>query len=49
MNSYAKDFCFVFIELQKFSKTKEDQLGSVLEKFFKYAAETRESDIEKIQ
>ena len=54
MNTYEvdlKDFCYVFIELPKFSKTKEDQLSNIVEKwvyFFKYAAETRENDLEKI-
>lgn len=54
MNTYKnnlKDFCFVFIELPKFSKTREDQLSNIVEKwvyFFRYAAETRESDLEKI-
>ncbi|WP_339047307.1 Rpn family recombination-promoting nuclease/putative transposase [Candidatus Mesenet endosymbiont of Phosphuga atrata] len=46
-----KDFYFVFIELPKFKKTKEDQLDNVVEKwcyFFKYAAETREEDLDKI-
>ncbi|BAO99396.1 putative uncharacterized protein [Wolbachia endosymbiont of Cimex lectularius] len=46
-----KDFYFVFIELPKFTKTKEDQLENVVEKwcyFFRYAAETREEDLDKI-
>ncbi|MDN5247598.1 MAG: Rpn family recombination-promoting nuclease/putative transposase [Wolbachia endosymbiont of Tyrophagus putrescentiae] len=54
MNTYEsnlKDFCFVFIELPKFSKTREDELSNIVEKwayFFRYAAETRESDLERI-
>ncbi|WP_341808105.1 Rpn family recombination-promoting nuclease/putative transposase [Wolbachia endosymbiont (group E) of Neria commutata] len=54
MNTYEnnlKDFCFVFIELPKFPKTKEDQLSNIVEKwayFFRYAAETREHDLERI-
>ncbi|QTG99453.1 Rpn family recombination-promoting nuclease/putative transposase [Wolbachia endosymbiont of Rhagoletis indifferens] len=46
-----KDFYFVFIELPKFIKTKEDQLENIVEKwcyFFRYAAETREEDLDKI-
>ncbi|WP_423349134.1 Rpn family recombination-promoting nuclease/putative transposase [Wolbachia sp. wLmal] len=46
-----KDFYFVFIELPKFTKTKEDQLESIVEKwcyFFRYAAETNEEDLDKI-
>ncbi|WP_341811032.1 Rpn family recombination-promoting nuclease/putative transposase [Wolbachia endosymbiont (group A) of Andrena bucephala] len=46
-----KDFHFVFIELPKFTKTKEDQLENIVEKwcyFFRYAAETREEDLDKI-
>ncbi|WP_253302975.1 Rpn family recombination-promoting nuclease/putative transposase [Wolbachia endosymbiont of Phyllotreta cruciferae] len=46
-----KDFYFVFIELPKFTKTKEDQLENIVEKwcyFFRYAAETREEDLDKI-
>ncbi|MDG7056894.1 MAG: Rpn family recombination-promoting nuclease/putative transposase [Wolbachia endosymbiont of Penenirmus auritus] len=46
-----KDFSFIFIELPKFPKTKEDQLESVVEKwcyFFKYANETSEEDLRKI-
>jgi predicted transposase/invertase (TIGR01784 family) len=46
-----KDFYFVFIELPKFTKTKEDQLENIVEKwcyFFRYAAETREEDLGKI-
>ncbi|MDR1139607.1 MAG: Rpn family recombination-promoting nuclease/putative transposase, partial [Rickettsiales bacterium] len=46
-----KDFYFTFIELPKFSKTKEDQLESIVEKwvyFFKYADETSERELERI-
>ncbi|GFQ72447.1 hypothetical protein TNCT_288601 [Trichonephila clavata] len=46
-----KDFYFIFIELPKFPKTKEDQLSSIVEKwvyFFKYADETSEEELEKI-
>ncbi len=46
-----KDFYFVFIELPKFSKTKEDQLSNIVEKwvyFFKYADETGEEELERI-
>ncbi|WP_264376172.1 Rpn family recombination-promoting nuclease/putative transposase [Wolbachia endosymbiont (group B) of Sphaerophoria taeniata] len=46
-----KDFYFVFIELPKFTKTKEDQLENIVEKwcyFFRYAAETSEEDLDKI-
>ncbi|WP_353272534.1 Rpn family recombination-promoting nuclease/putative transposase [Wolbachia endosymbiont (group A) of Urophora cardui] len=46
-----KDFYFIFIELPKFSKTKEDQLSNIVEKwvyFFKYADETSEEYLEKI-
>ncbi|KAB2977747.1 MULTISPECIES: Rpn family recombination-promoting nuclease/putative transposase [unclassified Wolbachia] len=46
-----KDLYFVFIELPKFTKTKEDQLENIVEKwcyFFRYAAETREEDLDKI-
>ncbi|MBA8755010.1 Rpn family recombination-promoting nuclease/putative transposase [Wolbachia endosymbiont of Drosophila bicornuta] len=46
-----KDFYFTFIELPKFPKTKEDQLGSIVEKwiyYFKYADETSEEELEKI-
>ncbi|GFR07232.1 uncharacterized protein TNCT_55431 [Trichonephila clavata] len=46
-----KDFYFIFIELPKFSKTKEDQLSNIVEKwiyFFKYADETGEEELEKI-
>ncbi|MDE5064164.1 Rpn family recombination-promoting nuclease/putative transposase, partial [Wolbachia endosymbiont of Drosophila tristis] len=46
-----KDFQFIFIELPKFPKTKEDQLESIVEKwiyYFKYADETSEEELEKI-
>ncbi|WP_339046609.1 Rpn family recombination-promoting nuclease/putative transposase [Candidatus Mesenet endosymbiont of Agriotes lineatus] len=46
-----RDIYFTFIELPKFPKTKEDQLENIVEKwcyFFKYAAETREEDLDKI-
>ncbi|MFL3876141.1 hypothetical protein wTkk_000050 [Wolbachia endosymbiont of Trichogramma kaykai] len=46
-----KDFYFVFIELPKFSKTKEDQLSNIVEKwvyFFRYADETSEEELERI-
>ncbi len=45
-----KDLCFVFIELPKFHKTKEE-LSSVEEKwcyFFKHAHETTTEDLEKV-
>lgn len=48
---YLNDFSFTFIELPKFPKTKEDQLENIVEKwcyFFRYAAETREEDLDKI-
>ncbi|QDH18329.1 Rpn family recombination-promoting nuclease/putative transposase [Wolbachia endosymbiont of Carposina sasakii] len=46
-----KDFYFIFIELPKFPKTKEDQLSSIVEKwvyFFRYADETSEQELERI-
>ncbi|WP_264328568.1 MULTISPECIES: Rpn family recombination-promoting nuclease/putative transposase [unclassified Wolbachia] len=46
-----KDFYFIFIELPKFPKTKEDQLENIVEKwvyFFRYAEETSEEELEKI-
>lgn len=46
-----KDFYFIFIELLKFTKTKEDQLKNIVEKwcyFFWYEAKTREEDLDKI-
>ncbi|WP_353281480.1 Rpn family recombination-promoting nuclease/putative transposase [Wolbachia endosymbiont (group A) of Andrena trimmerana] len=48
---YLKDFQFVFIELPKFTKNKEDQLENIVEKwvyFFRYADETSEEELEKI-
>ncbi|MGL4540874.1 MAG: Rpn family recombination-promoting nuclease/putative transposase, partial [Candidatus Rhabdochlamydia sp.] len=45
-----KDLCFVFIELPKFHKTKEE-LSSIEEKwcyFFKYAHEITREDLEKV-
>jgi len=45
-----KDFSFSFLELPKFTKSK-DQLKTLTEKwtyFFKYAAETSEADLDKI-
>ncbi|WP_323739293.1 PD-(D/E)XK nuclease family transposase, partial [Candidatus Trichorickettsia mobilis] len=46
-----KDFYFTFIELPKFTKTKIEELGSIIEKwcfFFKYASKTSEADLEKL-
>ncbi|ACN95173.1 hypothetical protein WRi_003690 [Wolbachia sp. wRi] len=46
-----KDFYFIFIELPKFPKNKEDQLENIVEKwvyFFRYADETSEEELEKI-
>ncbi|MDE5060923.1 MULTISPECIES: Rpn family recombination-promoting nuclease/putative transposase [Wolbachia] len=46
-----KDFYFIFIELPKFPKTKQDQLSNIVEKwvyFFRYADETSEEELEKI-
>ncbi|WP_341817121.1 Rpn family recombination-promoting nuclease/putative transposase [Wolbachia endosymbiont (group A) of Agelastica alni] len=46
-----KDFYFIFIELPKFLKTKEDQLSSIVEKWvylFRYADETSEEELERI-
>ena len=46
-----KDFYFIFIELPKFPKNKEDQLENVIEKwmyFLKYANETSKKDLERI-
>ncbi len=46
-----KDFYFIFIELPKFPKNKEDQLENIVEKwvyFFRYADETSEEDLKKI-
>jgi predicted transposase/invertase (TIGR01784 family) len=45
-----KDFSFTFLELEKFTKTK-DQLKTMIEKwayFFKHAEETSEEDLHKI-
>ena len=45
-----KDFSFTFLELEKFTKTK-DQLASMIEKwayFFKHADETSEDDLRQI-
>ena len=45
-----KDFSFTFLELEKFTKTK-DQLVSMIEKwayYFKHAEETSEEDLHKI-
>ncbi len=52
-NSYSqslKDFYFCFLELPKFNKTMDD-LQTMIEKwayFFKYAARTHESEVDKI-
>ncbi|WP_250295043.1 Rpn family recombination-promoting nuclease/putative transposase [Wolbachia endosymbiont of Oedothorax gibbosus] len=46
-----KDLRFIFIELPKFPKTKEDQLENIVEKwcyFFRYANKTSEEDLKKI-
>ncbi|WP_265026015.1 Rpn family recombination-promoting nuclease/putative transposase [Wolbachia endosymbiont (group A) of Bibio marci] len=46
-----KDFYFIFIELPKFPKNKEEQLESIVDRwlfFFKYADETTEEDLRKI-
>ncbi|WP_353288777.1 Rpn family recombination-promoting nuclease/putative transposase [Wolbachia endosymbiont (group A) of Pogonocherus hispidulus] len=48
---YLKDFQFIFIELPKFSKSKVEQLESIVERwcfFFKYAEETTEEDLKEI-
>ncbi|MDR0773523.1 MAG: Rpn family recombination-promoting nuclease/putative transposase [Wolbachia pipientis] len=48
---YLKDFQFVFIELPKFTKSKVEQLESVVDRwlfFFKYAEETTDEDLKKI-
>lgn len=45
-----KDFSFTFLELEKFTKTK-DQLASMIEKwayYFKHAEDTSEEDLHKI-
>ncbi|WP_265017314.1 Rpn family recombination-promoting nuclease/putative transposase [Wolbachia endosymbiont (group A) of Epistrophe grossularia] len=49
--SYLKDFQFVFIELPKFTKSKVEQLESIVDRwlfFFKYAEETTDEDLKKI-
>ena len=38
---YLKDFKFVFIELPKFTKTKEDQLENIFEKWCYFFSATR--------
>ncbi len=46
-----KDFQFIFIELPKFPKSREEQLENVVDRwlfFFKYAEETNEKDLDKI-
>ncbi|MFT4327775.1 MAG: Rpn family recombination-promoting nuclease/putative transposase [Wolbachia pipientis] len=46
-----KDFQFIFIELPKFPKSKEEQLENVVDRwlfFFKYAEETTDEDLRKI-
>ncbi|WP_341821402.1 Rpn family recombination-promoting nuclease/putative transposase [Wolbachia endosymbiont (group A) of Myopa testacea] len=46
-----KDFQFIFIELPKFPKSREEQLESVVDRwlfFFKYADETTDEDLRKI-
>ncbi|WP_265033884.1 Rpn family recombination-promoting nuclease/putative transposase [Wolbachia endosymbiont (group A) of Sicus ferrugineus] len=46
-----KDFQFIFIELLKFPKSREEQLESVVDRwlfFFKYADETTDEDLRKI-
>lgn len=46
-----QDFSFTFIELPKFKKEKIEELDTILDKwcyFFKYAANTSESDMAKI-
>ncbi len=46
-----KDFYSTFVKLPKFSKTKEDQLESIVEKwvyFFNYAEETSKRELERI-
>ncbi|WP_353273025.1 Rpn family recombination-promoting nuclease/putative transposase [Wolbachia endosymbiont (group A) of Portevinia maculata] len=48
---YLKDFQFVFIELPKFTKSKVEQLESIVDRwlfFFKYAEETTDEDLKKI-
>ncbi|WP_265024820.1 MULTISPECIES: Rpn family recombination-promoting nuclease/putative transposase [unclassified Wolbachia] len=46
-----KDFQFIFIELPKFPKNREEQLENVVDRwlfFFKYAEETTDEDLRKI-
>ncbi len=48
---YLKDLQFIFIELPKFPKTKEEQLENIVERwcfFFKYAEDTTDEDLRKI-
>ncbi|MDE5061609.1 MULTISPECIES: Rpn family recombination-promoting nuclease/putative transposase [Wolbachia] len=48
---YLKDFQFIFIELPKFTKSKVEQLESIVDRwlfFFKYAEETTDEDLKKI-
>ncbi|QIT36608.1 PD-(D/E)XK nuclease transposase family protein [Wolbachia endosymbiont of Brugia pahangi] len=48
---HLKDFQFVFIELPKFTKSKVEQLGSTIERwyfFFKYAENTTDKDLRDI-
>ncbi|MFP3033756.1 MAG: Rpn family recombination-promoting nuclease/putative transposase [Wolbachia sp.] len=48
---YLKDFQFVFIELPKFTKSRVEQLESIVDRwlfFFKYAEETTDEDLRKI-
>ncbi|GFR32249.1 uncharacterized protein TNCT_165671 [Trichonephila clavata] len=47
---YLKDFQFVFIELPKFTKSRVEQLESIVDRwlfFFKYAEETTDEDLRK--
>ncbi len=46
-----KDFQFIFIELPKFPKSREEQIENVVDRwlfFFKYAEETTDEDLRKI-
>ncbi|WP_353282166.1 Rpn family recombination-promoting nuclease/putative transposase [Wolbachia endosymbiont (group A) of Aleiodes leptofemur] len=48
---YLKDFQFVFIELPKFTKSRVEQLESIVDRwlfFFKYAEETTDEDLRRI-
>ncbi|WP_341816913.1 Rpn family recombination-promoting nuclease/putative transposase [Wolbachia endosymbiont (group A) of Agelastica alni] len=48
---YLKDFQFVFIELPKFTKSRVEQLESIVDRwlfFFKYAEETTDEDLMRI-